>query len=247
MKALREKARGKRSAVRSAAEAPEASRFDPQQLGQMSPDQSEGVQAIHKICARQMGAALSTILRTSCDVEFASIEQIPCAGYFERFPDPLYLASLTSSLDARVLLQLDLPVVFPMLDLILGGSGKEDAESRELTEIEQEIFEPVARILCRELTKAWQAVLKIDFEFEKGQQRGSASWISSGDKLLLAAFQIRMDGKEGKLHLAFTSLVVTAVCSGRCFRRELLRRSRRRKRIAAVCARICSKAFLKRK
>src|SRR5258708_21316138 len=55
-------------------------------------------------------------------------------------------------------LQLDLKVLFPIIDLLLGGEGKSISATREITEIEEQIVESVARIVCRDLGAAWQAV-----------------------------------------------------------------------------------------
>ena len=72
-------------------------------------------------------------------------------------------------------LQLDLKVAFPIIDLLLGGEGKGMAATREITEIEEQILDSVARIVCRELGAAWQALaLEVSFE-ERLEPRGGAA------------------------------------------------------------------------
>jgi len=54
--------------------------------------------------------------------------------------------------------------VFPILEMLLGGSGKIPAKiNREITEIEQSIMEGLLRIVLHDLRTAWHAVTTIDF------------------------------------------------------------------------------------
>ncbi len=99
-------------------------------------------------------------------------------------------------------LQLDLKVAFPIIDLLLGGEGKGLASTREITEIEQQILESVARIVCRELGAAWQAVeLRVDFE--KRLELGEAQRLMPpNEKILSLSFEIALLEMRGGLNLA---------------------------------------------
>ena len=51
---------------------------------------------------------------------------------------------------ATVALQLDHSLVFPVIDIMLGGTGQCQPMTREITEIEDQIMERVARIVCQD-------------------------------------------------------------------------------------------------
>ena len=78
-------------------------------------------------------------------------------------------------------LQIDLKVAFPIIDLLLGGEGKSIPATREITEIEEQIVESVARIVCRELGAAWQA-LALEVRFDRRLEPGEAARLDASGR-----------------------------------------------------------------
>jgi flagellar motor switch protein FliM len=209
---LRERARRKTSAVLAPGKAPAATAFDPRQVGQPSSAQLQGLERVHRNCAENIAGTLGILLRTGVEVEFASVEQICFADFLEKLPDAAYLTFWGKAFGATALLQIDLSLVFPILDRVLGGTGQEATEARDLTEIEQEIFEPVSRGLVQALREAWEPVLKID---EAGAQRvaktEAAERLAPTDQMLIVAFQMRLQETQGRLLVAFPSAISGAL------------------------------------
>jgi flagellar motor switch protein FliM len=113
-------------------------------------------------------------------------------------------------LGALAVMQLDLALAPPMIDLLLGGDGK-DGPLRELTDIEESILASVVEIICRELTAAWQPV-GLTFLFERRQmQTQVARIISVAEKTLCLSFEIRMPHSSGLLNLAFPAVVANTI------------------------------------
>jgi len=98
----------------------------------------------------------------------------------------------------------------PVIDLLLGGEGKE-GQLRELTDIEESILGSVVEIICRELTTAWQQV-GLSFTFERRQmQTQVARMMSVTEKSLCLSFEIRMPHSAGLLNLAFPAVVSNTI------------------------------------
>ncbi len=123
-----------------------------------------------------------------------------------------YLASCKlSPVGASALLQLDLAVAFPLIDVLLGGQGSSTLPGRQLTEIEEQILETVMRIICRELQSAWQA-LALEFEFEERQQAEQVQRLMlSEEKTLSLSFDITVAESRGTLNLVFPAVVSNAL------------------------------------
>src|SRR5579863_6013695 len=123
-----------------------------------------------------------------------------------------YLASCKlSPVGATALLQLDLALAFPLIDVLLGGEGSSTLPGRLLTEIEEQILETVMRIICRELQSAWQA-LALEFEFESRQQAEQVQRLMpSEEKSLSLAFDITVAESRGTLNLVFPAVVSNAL------------------------------------
>jgi hypothetical protein len=99
-------------------------------------------------------------------------------------------------MDVTALLQLDLSITFPLIDLLLGGEGKGTLEPREVTEIEEQILESVVQVICREMGVAWQA-LGLEFHFDRRQQPANAlRLMPPDDKTLALSFSIKHAGNS---------------------------------------------------
>jgi flagellar motor switch protein FliM len=120
----------------------------------------------------------------------------------------------------------------PIIDLLLGGDGK-DGPLRELTDIEESILASVVEIVCRELTVAWQPV-GLSFLYERRQmQTQVARIISVAEKTLCLSFEIRMPHSSGLLNLAFPAVVANTI-----LRRLTTDWSRRRRHAGETRARM---------
>jgi len=179
--------------------------------GQISTDQLRAISMLNDLFARNLTHNLSAWLRTRFQVNLVSAEQIPFNEFLLRIPEISYVASVRlEPLGALSVLQLDLALAPPIVDLLLGGDGRE-GPLRELTDIEEAILGSVVEIICRELTAAWQPV-SLSFNFERRQmQTQVARIIPVNEKTLCLSFEIRMPHSAGLLNLAFPAVVANTI------------------------------------
>ncbi|MGC2195997.1 MAG: response regulator [Terriglobales bacterium] len=151
-------------------------------------------------------------LRVVFEASLVSAEHLPFREYLHRLPEVTYMCSCKlAPMDVPALLQLDLSIAFPLIDLLLGGEGKGTLEPRDVTEIEEQILESVVQIICRELGIAWQA-LGLEFRFDRRQQAANAlRLMPPDDKTLALSFGITMPETRGTLQLAVPAAVSTAL------------------------------------
>src|SRR6202012_3314386 len=179
--------------------------------GQISNDQMRAISLLNDMFARNLTHNLGVWLRTHFQVNLVSAEQMPFNEFMLRIPEVAYVGSVRlEPLGALSVLQLDLALAPPMIDLLLGGEGKE-GPLRELTDIEESILASVIEIVCRELTAAWQSV-GLSFNFERRQMQTKAARIMSvNEKTLCLSFEIRMPHSSGLLNLAFPAVVANTI------------------------------------
>lgn len=179
--------------------------------GQISNEQLRAISMLNDLFARNLTHNLAAWLRTRFQVNLVSAEQIPFNEFLLRIPEINYVASVRlEPLGAVSVLQLDLSLAPPIVDLLLGGDGK-DGPLRELTDIEESILASVVEIICRELTAAWQPV-GLSFIFERRQmQTQVARTMAVTEKTLCLSFEIRMPHSSGLLNLAFPAVVANAI------------------------------------
>src|SRR5580658_4591604 len=179
--------------------------------GQISTEQLRAISMLNDLFARNLTHNLAAWLRTRFQVNLVSAEQIQFNVFLLRIPEISYVASVRlEPLGALSVLQLDLALAPPIIDLLLGGDGK-GGPLRELTDIEEAILGSVVEIICRELTAAWQPV-GLSFNFERRQmQTQVARVISVNEKTLCLSFEIRMPHSSGLLNLAFPAVVANTI------------------------------------
>jgi flagellar motor switch protein FliM len=179
--------------------------------GQISTEQLRAISMLNDLFARNLTHNLAAWLRTRFQVNLVSAEQIQFNEFLLRIPEINYVASVRlEPLGALSVLQLDLALAPPIVDLLLGGEGKE-GQMRELTDIEESILGSVVDIICRELTAAWQPV-GLSFNFERRQMQTQVARIMSvTEKTLCLSFEIRMPHGSGLLNLAFPAVVANTI------------------------------------
>jgi flagellar motor switch protein FliM len=179
--------------------------------GQISTEQLRAISMLNDLFARNLTHNLAAWLRTRFQVNLVSAEQIQFNEFLLRIPEISYVASVRlEPLGALSVLQLDLALAPPVIDLLLGGEGRE-GPLRELTDIEESILGSVVEIICRELTAAWQPV-GLSFNFERRQMQTQVARIMSvTEKTLCLSFEIRMPHSSGMLNLAFPAVVSNTI------------------------------------
>jgi flagellar motor switch protein FliM len=186
--------------------------FDVRQSGQLSPSQVQALSKLHEPVARKIAGSLNSLLGVACEVQFASIEQVAYAEFHARFQGPTYISLLYSpAADARLTVQMDLAVVLPILDLILGGTGKAGGDVRALTEIEMEMFEPVLRIVYEDVRLSWLPLLDLGAKFESRAQSQEASAASASEKAVAVKFELKLAEAQGHLHLLLPGALSAAL------------------------------------
>jgi flagellar motor switch protein FliM len=196
------------------APAPEQERVVPYKFssaGQISTEQLRAISMLNDLFARNLTHNLSASLRARFQVNLVSAEQIAFNDFMLRIPEISYVASVRlEPLGALSVLQLEMSLAPPVIDLLLGGEGKE-GPLRELTDIEEAILGSVVEIICRELTAAWQPV-GMSFNLDRRQMLTQvARIISVNEKTLCLSFEIRMPHSSGLLNLAFPAVVSNAI------------------------------------
>lgn len=230
------------SAQKSSAGRPAGKRIehcDLRRASQLSDEHVRVITLLHESLARRLGNSLGAYLRVGFEMNLVSVEQLTYGEYLRRMVDLTYFASLRIlPIDARAALQADLSLVYPIVDLVLGGSGVDPIEPRDLTEIEEQIFESVVRLIARDLQTTWTPVIELDIQFEQRQLHTQVQGLMlPTEKILSLNFEIRLPEARGNLSLAFPAVVSNALLrklsvqwsySERIPSREMRRRLRER-------------------
>jgi flagellar motor switch protein FliM len=144
-------------------------------------------------------------------VNLISVEQLAFMEFAQVLPSPTSMVSLSMKpYDGNALLELNPSLVFPILEMLLGGSGQGTLKpDREITEIEQSILDGLLRIILNDLRTAWQAVASIEFAIENHETEPQLLQILAPNEAVVAiSMEIRIGDMAGIMNLGIPSITV---------------------------------------
>ncbi len=166
---------------------------------------------MHDFLARNLASSLGAYLRAYITVSLVSVEQISFGEFQQYLPTPTSIANIgMRPMDGNAVLEFNPSLVFPMLSILLGGTGEVATdELRELTEIESSIIEGVVKIVLHDLREAWAPVTEIDFSIEGTETQPQLMQILSPNEAVVAiGFEITMGESRGMMNLGIPSIMV---------------------------------------
>jgi flagellar motor switch protein FliM len=198
--------------VGGTASGPVVQPWDVRQAGQIGSEQLRAINQLHETFARNLSTAIGGYLRIVFDVSLVSAEHLTYREFLQAVPEKTYLASCElAPVGATAVLQLDLGVAFPIIDVMLGGEGKSSEIVRDITEIEEQVLEAIIRIFCRELQNSWQAI-SLEFNFaERLQNLQTQRLMPPEEKNLCLSFEIKMSDSRGAFNVAVPAVVSNAL------------------------------------
>lgn len=192
----------------------DAAPFDFRRPDRIAKSQIRAIQVLHENFARSLTLSLSAYLRSWLTVSLVSVEQVAYGEFIDRLPSPTCLVSVSlRPWDGHALLELNSSLIFPIIEIILGGKGTAAGTiQREVTEIEQHLLDAFFRIVLKDLREAWKSVTPIEFEIDALATEPPALQILARTEPVVAiALEIRIGENSGTLNLAIPSGNIRAI------------------------------------
>jgi flagellar motor switch protein FliM len=180
--------------------------YDFRRPTKFSKDNIRTIQILHESFCRHFGNLLGGILRINATCTMDSVDQMTYEEFLHSVPSPTLLCVAGLEPQSKpVVIDMDLSLVFGILDRLLGGPGAGDVPAREITEIEQSIMQDIVRQLLAQLSNAWAAVIQdIGFTLEKMESRPQfAQVIAPTDTVLVVCIPSRIGSYEGRINICF--------------------------------------------
>src|SRR2546421_8518333 len=120
-----------------------AQSYDFRRPDRIAKDQLRAIHVLHENFARSLASSLSAYLRAYVAVNLVSVEQLAFMEFVQTLASPSCLIGLgMKPFDGNTALEISPSLAFPVLEMLLGGSGQGSAGlDREITEIERSILD----------------------------------------------------------------------------------------------------------
>lgn len=188
-----------------------AQTYDFRRPDRIAKDQLRAIHLLHDNFARSLASSLSAYLRAYVIVNLVSVEQLSFLEFTQCLPAPTCIVSLNMvPFDGNAIMEMNPSTVFPILEMLLGGSGKSAYKvEREITEIERSILDGVFRIILHDLQEAWAPISQIKFSIESHETEPQLLQILAPNEAVVAvSIEIRLGEVSGMMNLGIPSIII---------------------------------------
>ncbi len=185
--------------------------YDFRRPDRIAKDQLRAIHLLHENFGRNLASSLSAYLRAYVTVNLVSVEQLSFSEFAQCLPSPTSAVALgLAPYDGSAVLELNPSLVFPVLEMLLGGSGKSATKiTREVTEIEQVILESLLRFILHDLRTSWEIVAKMEFSIESHETEPQLLQILAPSEAVVAiSMEVRIGDISGMMNIGIPSIIV---------------------------------------
>lgn len=126
--------------------------------GRLSNDSARHLRTVHEGFARNLSHSLDLFLGSALEVKLVGVDQVGSREFTTSFSGASYLVPFAMApVQGRVFARFGSALLFPLLDLLLGGTGQPDDHARELTELDEELIRTVTELVASQLERAWKS------------------------------------------------------------------------------------------
>ena len=176
-------------------------------------DQLRTLQMLHEAFCRRASTYLSGTVRSLVEVSVTGAEQIPYGDFVSSLPVPTFTSVLeVAPLGTNAMASIDLPLVFAMLDRMLGGPGTNVSRVRELTEIESGLASNLMERLLDELSAAWGDLVPVEFRLRGIEMNAQfAQIVPASEPSVLIIMELSIGTATGTLSICLPYRSIEAV------------------------------------
>ncbi|MBI2823088.1 MAG: flagellar motor switch protein FliM [Planctomycetia bacterium] len=177
-------------------------------------DLLQALDELHQRFARTAAVALSAAVRAPVELKFAGTEQLIYCELYDRLENPTCCNLLSAPpLAERVVLDVGLSILFPMIDRLLGGGQEsEPPPRRPLTDIELRLAARVTSLLLAELRRAWEGVLPLDLQTVRVESSPRlVQAMPAAEPAVLVCFELAIGQERGLVHLCIPQAAIARI------------------------------------
>ncbi len=185
--------------------------YDFRRPDRIAKDQLRAIHLLHENFSRSLASSLSAYLRLYVTADLISVEQLSFAEFSRCLPSPTCLLLLDMKpYDGNAVLEINLSLIFPILEAMLGGNGKAGRTmTREITEIEQVVLDNFYRIILHDLQQAWSSTSAIEFAVQARETEPQLLQVMAPNEAVVGiALEVRMGDTTGMINLGMPSIVI---------------------------------------
>jgi flagellar motor switch protein FliM len=160
--------------------------------------------SINETVARYFAGALDAQLGAGVKMRLQSLDRLPIKDHITGIPAHSFIAPFSdSSILSTMIVECDIDLVHPIIDLLLGGSGTPGKGPAELSEIEEEVMQDLTSLIARQTENAW-GITSGSLKPNAGVKASTlAEHCPPTEKVTVARFEMEIAGITGWIQLVY--------------------------------------------
>jgi flagellar motor switch protein FliM len=176
--------------------------------GRLSNEDARSLHAVHETFALHLGGVLDSYIGTEIEVKLDTLDQQPIREHIAEIPPLSYILPFSSN---ALLVEVDIELAFPIIELLMGGAGSGIGDARELSEIEEEIMQDVIALVVNQAQAVWRIP---GLSLERGARMKPAlmqQFFPPNEKVTVLKFGISISGVSGAFRLVLSADLLNAL------------------------------------
>lgn len=205
-----------------------AERYDFRSSDRIPKEQIRTMHSVHDTFAKSLASSLSAYLRTYVTANLISVEQLSFREFITCLPSPTCLARMRMNpFEGAAILELNPSLAFPLIEVLLGGGKLKPVQlKREMTHIEQQIFDTLLVLILQNLSLAWQGAAAVNFKVENYENEPALLQVlPPNETIVMVAVEIQMAEASGMMNIGIPGNIVKSL-------RQKFDQQRRSRRVA---------------
>ncbi len=181
--------------------------FDFKHPDRIVKEQLRSLTNIHEQFAHSFGIVLSSALRTMVEINLVTINQLTYLEYSSSLEEPVCLNLLNAGneeeeLNGSITVEMETQFVHFCVDRLLGGTGDELQESRDITVIEQNVISRLLESMVAGLNDIWDPIIPLNLSYDMMATNPQSVQIAPpGEAIALLSFRISVKDRHFPLRI----------------------------------------------
>jgi len=187
--------------------------YDFSRASKFSKDQIRTMQMIHETFARLFSSTLSAKIRALTRIKVVSVEEVTYEDFINTVSNPSIISIFgLPPLEGNAVLDISPQIGFPLMDRLLGGSGEEESEARELTDIELNIMESVLTDALNFIKESWSNVITLSPKLEVIESNPYfVQIVPPNEMIVLVNLEAEIGERTGRMNFALPYVMLETV------------------------------------
>lgn len=192
---------------------PEAKLYNFKTADKFPKEQMRTFSIIYENFSSLLTTHLTSALRTICEADVMSVEEVSFSEFINSMPTPVILTIYEMlPLRGQLLMEISPEIAYAMVGCLFGGPADYQDTSKAFTEIELAVIERNVRKFMPLIDDAWERVVKVHAKMERIETSAQfAQILAMNEPIAIITLNVKIGNAEGLINVCIPHLAVEPI------------------------------------